>query len=131
MFASGAKAVASSPPVLTDRGEHDAWDYEIGDLVTDGSWNVIDFSSVVGAARRLVCVRFQWASTNPSDYFQIRTNYGASVVNQSSRRTQVAAATQEADIFVVTDAEGKVEFSCANAVFTTIRVGIRYWWSIP
>ncbi len=131
MWASGVKSAGGTPPVLTDRGEYNAWDYQIGDLTTDGTWNDLDLSAIVGAAVRLVCIRIQWASANSGDYMEMRTKYGATVKNQTSRRTQVAASTQESDVYVLTDSAGKIEVVFANAVFTTIRLCIRHWWSVP
>lgn len=131
MWASGVIAVASSPPVLTDRGEYNSWDYQIGDLTCNSLFHDMDLSAIVGAAARLVCIRLQWASNNDGDSFEFRTKYGASVKNEAARRTQGSPATQEADIYVITDPDGIVEYSFLTGAFTTVRICIRHWWSIP
>jgi len=110
-----------------DRGNLGSYDYEIGDFVTDNSWRDLDISAIVGA--RTLLVMFNLAITNAAagQTADIRTKGFTSVPNMMTRRTQAPTVAVYTDSWVMTDANGIIQYRINNTAWTLIRLNIRGW----
>jgi hypothetical protein len=112
-----------------DRGDPAAWDKQVGDFVTDGTWNDLDLSSVVPAdgAERLVLLHVELEDDAAGSAFSVREKGNANALNVTSVATQVANVLTTADLWVLADASRVVQYMGSNVAFTKIDVCVRGW----
>lgn len=112
-----------------DRGDPSAWDFQIGDLTTDGTWRDLDLSSIVpsGAVAVHLYVLVQDDSANKNIKF--RKNGNANNYNVSTVRSIVANQNSQQDIIVSCDSNRIVEYKASNTSWTQIIILVKGWWT--
>jgi hypothetical protein len=115
--------------MFVDRGDPAAWDKQVGDLTTDGTWNDLDLSSVVPAdgAERLVLLHVELEDDAAGSAFSVREKGNANAFNVASAVTQVANVLTTADLWVLADASRTIQYMGSNVAFTKIDLCVRGW----
>lgn len=111
----------------TDHGDVAAYDKTLGDFVCNSTWYELDLSGIVGAANRLVLISLQIEADSPGKEFGLRTNGYSNNFNRTILRTQVADVLFRGDVWVYTDASGKLQYIAVTANWTTINLAVRGW----
>lgn len=114
--------------VYVSRGDLAAFDYTVGDFITNENWQDLDISGKVGAGKRLVLVFLRLKDGSVNVIFAFRPNGNSNTFQQSGLVVQTANVAQEGDLLVETDANGKVEYWGTNTTFTNIDVTIKGYW---
>jgi len=127
MFFYKNPVIPAAGITFTDKGDVDALDYEIGDLTIDGQWNELDLSSKVGAAKVLVCIRAFLDTTVAGKIGKFKTNGSTYNYNSPQIITSVASKAIAFDIWVVTDAAGKIEYWFTADLAGTIRLTVAHY----
>lgn len=111
----------------TDRGDVDAFDYEMGVLTEDGAYHALDISGVVGVGVRLVLLHVSMGATTAGKTCSFRTNGVSTTFNTGKLCTQINGNSISGDLWVLTDASGVIEYAFASATWSFIRIVIRGW----
>ena len=130
---SNAKKKVTLTNVLTltgfvDRGDLAAFDFELGDLTTDGNWYDLDLSSIVPAGVRVVLISVLIQDDATSSKFKLRENGNSNIINVIANRTQVANVAIEASGVVACDSNRVIEYWAENLTWSSINITIRGWW---
>lgn len=110
-----------------DRGDPAGYDYNEGDLTTDGVWRDLDLSSIVPDGARVVVLRIALADDATGSTLSFRKNGNANGYNSGSIRTQAIGVTVDGDIIVSCDSDRVIEYATTNTTFTTIRILVKGW----
>ncbi len=111
-----------------DRGDPAANDFAVGDFTTDGTWNDLDLSGIIGTGVKLVHLRvsIEDGAANSGMYF--RENGNSNAYNFSGGATAVANVDNHIDdCFVMCDSNGVIEYLGSNLAFTRIDLVVRGW----
>jgi len=111
-----------------DIGDSAAADFDEGDLTTDNTWNDLDLSGIVGTGVKLVHLYVTVSDGAAGSVLGFRQNGNANAWNAGFVRTQVADVYMDADIFVLTDEDGVIEYRGSDLAFTTIDITVRGWY---
>jgi len=103
-----------------DRGDIAAFDYTQATITLNGGWYELDLSGIVGSQACLVLLILEINSHAANDYVQFKTFGNSNTKNTSLQRFQVATEYDARDIWIYTNAAGKVEH------FGDIEVGANY-----
>jgi hypothetical protein len=96
-------------------------------LTTDGAWHDLNISSKVGAGRRLVNIAGYVLDDAANNAFMIRTNGNSNEYTVLEAVTQAANITNYYEGWVLTDANGIIEYKAANTTWTGIAIRIKGW----
>ena len=110
-----------------DIGDPAAAHFDEEDLTTDATWNDLDLSSIVGKGIKLVHLYVAISDGAAGSVLGFRQNGNVNAWNAGFVRTQVADVYMDADIFVLTDASGIIEYYGSDLDFTTIDITVRGW----
>jgi hypothetical protein len=110
-----------------DRGDPSAWDFELGDLVTDGTWNDLDLSSIIPSGNILVHFYAAINDDAISSYIQFRQKGNVKAVNVSTRRTQVSGIYNDLNFFVMAGVNKLIQYRTTITTFSYIVISIRGW----
>jgi hypothetical protein len=115
--------------VFVDRGDAAAWDKQVGDFTTDGTWNDLDLSAVVPAAGagRLVLLHVEVEDDAAESAFSVREKGNANAFNVGSVITQVANVLTSGDLWVLADGTRTIQYFGTNLAFVTIDLYVRGW----
>jgi len=111
-----------------DRGDPSgSYDWNTGDLTTDGNWYDLDCSSIVpsDATTIIFLVRIKDETTNL--YFQMRKNGNSNNQNVGAARTLVANIQHEHEFIISCDENQVVEYRASNTTFTTLELTVKGW----
>ena len=114
----------------TDHGDVDALDFVVGDFTLDATWRDLDLSSIVGAAQRLVLMRVSIIVTAAAKAISFKTKGNSNNYNLASVYNQVADVQYVADVWVLTDANGVVQYNGMTATWTSLNVLVRGWGTV-
>lgn len=111
-----------------DRGDPASVDFQVGDLVTDGTWRDLDLSSIVpvGATAVSLKVALQDDAVNSAVLF--RKNGNSNIFTSPAIDTQVANVTIRSNLIVSCDTNRIIEYNASNLTFTTINITVLGWW---
>jgi len=111
-----------------DIGDSAAADFDEGDLTTDATWNDLDLSGIVGTGVKLVHLYIVIADDAAASIFAVKQKGNTNNWNAAYVRTQVANVYVDADVFVLTDEDGVIEYYGSNLAFTSIDIVVRGWY---
>lgn len=109
-----------------DRGDIAAYDFEVGDLITDGTWRVLDISSIVPANAKVIVGRIEVNDNLTGQAVYLRPYGYSNIKNRSSVITQVAGKTVVAN-FSLAIFDQKIEYMASNTVWTAITIQPSGW----
>lgn len=104
------------------------WEYEVGDLTTDATWNDLDLSSIVPAGARAVHLLVQIADGVADSHLAFRCNGNSGIYEIALLRTQVANIVNDADLIVKCDGDRKIQYEGSNLTFSMIQIVVKGWW---
>lgn len=110
-----------------DRGDPSSWDFSLGDLTTDGTWNELDLSSIVPVGSLLIHCLCSIKDNATNSFIQFREKGNTGTVNASSIRTQVGGVIHEFNFFVIPDEDRIIEYRTTNTTFDTIVLVVCGW----
>lgn len=115
-------------PQFHDRGDPVTWDWQVGDLTTDGAWHDLDLSTIVPAGTKAVLMRANIVDNlvNQLLYFREKGNSGWQ--NSSLLTTQVANQGINHDVVVAVDANRVIQYWASSTTWTTINIAVRGYW---
>jgi len=113
----------------TDRGDPSSYDYEIGDLEKDGLWHELDLHEIVGTGKRLVLIEVRTVSGFAEKVCLLKTNGNTNDFNRASLYTQVEGNPVEANMWVCTDSDGKIEYKFDNTTWNVVMFIVRGWFA--
>lgn len=111
----------------TDRGDPAAWDFDVDDLTTDGTWRDLDLSSIVPAGATAVHLFVKIRDDNIDRVFLLKEKGNANDYNVTAMRTQVANLYIPYDCIVSCDGNRKLEYWASNITWTQILIIVRGW----
>lgn len=92
------------------RGDVDEHDFSIANFTRDGDWHELDLSGIVGAGVKLLLIKAWVATSTVRGEFSLRTHGHTNSVNKSSLYTQAPGWPYMTDMWVLTDAYGKIDY---------------------
>lgn len=110
-----------------DRGLVTSYDYGLGDFIEDGEWHEKDLSSIVGKGVKLLCISIGYITTESNKQFALRTAGQTNTKNFGSMFTQASSLVVEHSLWVLTDADGKIDYYVQTGTWTILQVCIRGW----
>ena len=121
------KKIAEGGLVYVSRGDVAEYDFEVGDLITDGTWRVLDISSIVPPQAILIDGRIEVSDNLTSQAVYLRPYGHVNVKNRSSVITQVSGITVVANFSLVIY-DQRIEYFASNTVWTAITIQPFGWW---
>ena len=115
--------------IFEDRGDPAAYDFQIGDLTTDGNWHDLDLSAFVPSGTKAVLLRINLQDDAASSRFRIRKNGNTLAYNSNDFYTQVANVFFGAVAFVPCDQNRIIEYNADNLTWTAINIVILGWFN--
>jgi len=107
--------------IYIDRGDIASYDFEVGDLITDGTWRVLDISSIVPANAKVIVGRIEVNDNSVGKAVYLRPYGYTNVKNRSSVITQVTNVTVVAN-FSLAIYDQKIEYMASNTAWTAITI---------
>lgn len=114
----------------TDRGNVAAFDFREGDFDIDGGNHELDLSGIVGAAERLVLLRFRGNCTEVFEYCYFETTGNTNHKNISIMYCKVAGKVEAQDIWVTTNTAGKISYLYSSNKWVTIYLTVAGYFTI-
>lgn len=111
----------------TDRGDIDSPDMDLGTIVTNGAWQALNLSSIIGAGHRLVLISVFAVAETYGNMIEFRTAGNENDANTARFMTMVADGEQVADLWVWSNASGVINYRCADTTWDTVEFTIRGW----
>lgn len=112
-----------------DRGDIADADFALTDLTLDSTDRVLDLSSIVGAGVRRVALHVIIASESAGGNIVFKTNGNANTYNSAKVYTTTASSLLEVDVFVTTDADGKIEYNGDDNGMLVMAMSVRGWFA--
>ena len=128
MFASGKKIILPDSVDFIDRGDPASADFTQATLIEDNDWHDLDLSGIVGAAAKLVLIRFQIQVDDTGLGAFIREKGNANTVNAGKLYSQAVNVYHAGECLVMTDATGKCEYLFANGTWNMITITVGGWY---
>jgi len=116
----------NSGMIYKDRGDIADYDFEVGDLITDGTWRELDISSIVPANAKVIVGRIEVNDNLAGQAVYLRPYGYTNVKNRSSVITQVAGKTVVAN-FSLAIFDQKIEYMASNTSWTAITIQPSGW----
>lgn len=116
----------NSGMIYEDRGDVAAYDFVVGDLITDGTWRVLDISSIVPVNAKLIVGRIEVNDNLAGQAVYLRPYGYTNLKNRSSVITQVINMTVVAN-FSLAIFDRKIEYMASNTTWTAITIQPSGW----
>ena len=108
------------------RTDTPSWDFELGDLTTDGTWRDLDLSSIVPEGARYVFLAGRIRDEDAvGSEFGVRKNGDTGI--DVRKETSLAALDHWFYIGVSCDENRVIEYYAANVTWTRIEFRIQGW----
>lgn len=120
--------IQASEGVYEDRGDPAAYDFDEGDLTTDGTWRDLDLSGIVPAGAKTVQLFVIVIDDTVGRNFQFRKNGNSNEYNHTVARSYVANVASYCDMTVSCDTDRKIEYKASNVAWSGIGIVVRGWW---
>jgi hypothetical protein len=115
-----------------DRGDPAGWDKEIGDFIVGTTWRDMDLSAIcpIEAANHLVHLRIYFETSSASNHvYQVRKKGNVNVINTDGIAiTGIYDLIRDRSVWVMLDADRKIQYRVAGSTFTAINLTVRGWW---
>jgi len=105
-----------------------AWDFQVGDLTTDGSWRDLDLSGILPANAIAAQLRLRVEDGVVGNVFNLRRNGNANALEATATFIQVANQDFEQALIIPCDANQVIEYWATNTVWTVINIHVLGWW---
>jgi len=112
-----------------DRGDPSAWDWDLGDLTTDGAWYDLDCSSIVSSDATAILFRFYIKDDAAGNTFQARKNGLTNSQAVFAVKTQVANIVNDVNGIIACDSSQVIEYWASNTTWTGIYIQILGWFT--
>jgi hypothetical protein len=112
-----------------DRGDPSAWDWDLGDLTTDGAWHDLDCSSIVSSDATAILFRFYIKDDAAGNTFQARKNGLTNSQAVFAVKTQVANIVNDVNGIIACDSSQVIEYWASNTTWTGIYIQILGWFT--
>ena len=112
---------------FVDRGDPADWDWQVGNLTTDGAWHDLDCSGVVPIGATTIFFRCIIRDSATAGIFSIRKNGNSETKNAVALSTQEANIDRYGSLISFCDAGRVVEYLGSNRTFDRIDVCISGW----
>lgn len=112
---------------ITDRGDPAAFDINLGNLTTDGTWQTLSLSGIVPADTQFFIARVQILDDAAGSAFEMRKNGNSNDTNVARLITQVANQIIEDSFFVSVDANRAIQYKATNTTWTGINLSVRFF----
>jgi len=111
-----------------DRGDGAAYDYDVGDLTTNGAWHDLDLSSIVEVGAKAVFILGHLNGGGVDWAIKFRENGNTNEVNHGGMETIRANVTRHRSSIVKLDGSRVIEYNADDEAWTTLSLYIRGWW---
>lgn len=111
----------------TDRGDISDYDMDLGTIITNGAWQALNISGIVGTGHRLVLISVFAAAESYGNLIEFRTHGNVNDANAARLMTLVADGEHIADLWVWTDADGVIDYRCSSTTWDTMNFTVRGW----
>ncbi len=110
-----------------DRGDPSAWDFQLANLTTNGTWIDLDLSSIIPVNTKAVLLHVSIADDAAGNYIEFRKNGNTNGVSRAMLFTQVSNIYTSGDLIVFCDNNRKIEYLATNTTFTGIYITVKGW----
>jgi len=114
---------------IVSDGDPASYDWEVGDLTTDGSWHDLDCSSIVSSDAIAILFNVYIEDDAANSYIQLRKNGNSNDNAVNTLRTQVANQGIDGLFCISCDSNQVVEYRSTNTTFTSIQITILGWFT--
>ena len=114
--------------VYVDRGDPVDYDFQVGDLTTDGAWHDLDLSSIVPEGATLVHLRILVMDGLTVQLLYIAEKGNSNAANSLFVQTQVANIVSFNEGIVKLDSSRVVQYKASNTTWTTMNIVVRGWY---
>lgn len=112
---------------FVDRGDPDAYDFTTGDFTYDNNYQDIDLSGIVGAKACLVLIGLRIKCATTTEYLYWREKGNSNEFNVVHRQIKTANVFINYEVWVQTDATGKIEFKATPGTYTNMDFVVKGW----
>jgi len=112
-----------------DRGDPTSWDWEVGDLTTNGGWHDLDCSSIVSSDAVSIVFKLAIQDGVAGSTILLRKNGNSNAYNTCAIRTQIADIYNDAVFIVPCDSNQVVEYYGTNTGFSAVSICIMGWFT--
>jgi len=112
---------------FVDRGDPAAWDFDVNDLTTDGTWRDLDLSGIVPAGAKAVLLGVQIRANDVNSTISFRENGNSNVRNVFRLRVQVSSIRNDGCSWVACDTNRVIEYNADDVAWTNILTVVRGW----
>lgn len=113
--------------IYVDRGDPAAYDFAVGDLTTDNTWNDLDLSSIVPAGATAVHISGWIGDDTAGNYILFRENGNSNEYNRAGVTISVANKAVDFNFIVSCDSSRIIEYLTANDTYTNINITVNGW----
>ena len=110
-----------------DRGDPSAWDFQVGDLTTDGLKHDMDLSAIVPAGAIAIHIKAKINDDVIDMFMAFYTKSKTYSFNILHNRVIVALLDHYVDGFIACDADRVIQYAASNTVWATIDITVRGW----
>ena len=121
------KKVDGGGMIYVDRGDPNAYDWDMGDFTKDAAWHDLDLTGIIPAGALLVHGRMGLKATTSNETANFRRNGNVNIFNMTVIATQVGGLTIWKDILIAPDINGVIEYWFKVATWLYASMVIRGW----
>lgn len=111
----------------THAGDPSGYDFQVGNLTTNGQYQDLDLASIVTVAAVAVHLEVNIQDDEVQSSIAFRKKGLSNNYNRTLIRNQLANVTAGRCLIVALDANRKIEYSATNTEFTTINIAVLGW----
>lgn len=115
------------PLQFIGRGDPAVYDFTLTDFTTNDAYHDLDLSAIIPKGTKLVLLRVVLIADAGYRSFHLRTNGQSNEINRAYCRTVTGGSGASADLYVVPDANGVIEYKASNITWTNIDICIAGW----
>lgn len=112
---------------FTNRQDPATSDFNQGTLTHDAAWHEMDLSSIIPAGTKLVMLRVQLIAVPTIGVMKVRRNGNTNDVNTDVASMETVGFPELRTLWVVPDADGKVEYWFTDVTWIAIAVSVAGW----
>lgn len=114
---------------FVNRGDPAAWDFQTGDLSTDGNWHVMDLSAIVPAGAVAIVLHLHVRDNIGGGVLEFRRNGNVNAFATADIGTLPANQTVHGLLTVACDTARRIEYRATNMAWNTIQICINGWFA--
>lgn len=112
---------------LVFRGDPTSYDFQVGDLTTDGVWHDLDLSGIVPEGASAVILKLIVADDSATSEIHFRKKTGTTNLNQWSTKTRTVTFSKYQQGIVFCDTNRVIQYWASNTTWTTINLLVVGW----